>query len=80
MSMCSVLQSHHFVACCRKAMAGNYNEVGSVVSSPGASEDSSDEQLCEYERQRLQNIRENQKVLRSLGKPAKYIIIARLNH
>ena len=41
---------------------------GRVKDGEYSSEDSADEYLCEYEKKRLENIKKNHELLRSLGK------------
>ena len=44
-------------------------DIGKVIRWGDSSNDSSsDEDICDYERQRLKNIKENQDLLHSLGK------------
>ena len=45
--------------------------VGSKMGD-SSNDSSSDEDICDYERQRLKNIKENQDLLRSLGKTRVY--------
>ena len=52
----------------RLATSSSVSESDSDVSWSGSETDSEVEDLCDYEKRRLDNIRRNQQMMRSLGK------------